>query len=322
MIAVTTVPHSSTAFAIDSAGTDGNADYRIAERSANHWRLLKPPKLNGRYGTLYALAAGSKSTIWLGGARQVGGNTTAGIQGIPTIWRWKSGAFHPMKIGALYHGADAVSSISASGPDNAWAVGAIYDSVTADPVSLHWNGKKWSQVPVPTGEALLSVTTSGAHDAWAVDAGSNLLRWNGTAWTLVMAGVNVGTVVEGPGKTLYGIDRATPSASLQKFNGTAWSAVSFGKKTKVRGVYALSIHGRSIWVMGVHGTRTVVVHSDGGKWSTQFEPKSKFRPSAISAHSASSATLVGEIYHVSENTASPYAAATNGHGWHSQAIHK
>jgi hypothetical protein len=322
-MSVTTVPRSTEAFAIDSAGTDGNADYKIAVREGSRWRLIKAPKLNGRYGTLNSLGAGSKRTVWLGGGRQVGGNTEAGIQETPTIWRWKGGTFHRVNIGQVASGAASISSIAASGPDNAWAVGEVYSVATGFATSLHWDGNKWSQVPIPTQVALESVTTSSAKNAWALDDGGNLLHWDGSVWTSVAAapsGVYFFQIAQGPGKTLYAIGGTSLSTYFMMFNGTSWSNVKLGKHKRIGGYDSISTHGRSGWVVARVGSKSVVLHSSGGKWTVQFAPKSKYRLDAVSAASPQSATLVGDIYSRADAAVFLYAAATAGHGWHNQSV--
>lgn len=58
---------------------------------------------------------------------------------------------------------------SGSAPNSVWAVGfggAI----------VHWDGTAWSPVPSGSGQGLLAVWGSGAHDVWAAGNAGTLLR--------------------------------------------------------------------------------------------------------------------------------------------------
>jgi hypothetical protein len=321
---VTTVPHSSDAFAIDSMGTAGNAHYKIAVRHGSQWRLIKAPNLNGRYGTFNAMGAASKHDVWLGGGRQVPGHgPNRSIQEIPTIWRWNGHSFKQMKIPNLGNGADSVSAISASGPNNAWGVGQIYSGTTGYTVALHWNGKKWSQVAIPIGYHLVSVITDGPKNTVALDDAGDLLLWNGTTWTPVTtapATAYLNQIAQGPGKAIYAIGGTSVAPSFLKFDGSAWSKVKPKGYKKIVSYYSLSSAGRSGWVVAVTEKHSEVLHSTGGKWKKQFAPKSKYQLSSISAATTKSATVIGSTYDAHLSTAFAYAAETKGHGWHSQPV--
>ncbi|HTW19382.1 MAG TPA: hypothetical protein VME70_04105 [Mycobacteriales bacterium] len=310
------MPHSTEAFAIDGNGTTANTVYHIAMRKGTHWHLVKAPKLNGRYGTLLSLGAGSARTVWLGGGREVGHGS---IQEIPTIWRWNGHRFVEMSTPNLGNGADGVTSIAASGPNNAWAVGAIFSTLTdLNSVALHWNGKKWSQVNTPTGP-LISVISTKANGTWALDDSAELLKWTGTEWTVVStAPTNTDPfkIAQGPGKTIY----AVGGSSLLKFNGTTWSKVAFAKHSKPSRFDAISTSGSSGWLVGGKGTHSVVLHSTGGPWKIQFTPKAKYELFSVSAASAKKATVVGDTYNRVTYVSHPYVIATSGHGWHVQTV--
>src|ERR1700730_1042782 len=92
-----------------------------------------------------------------------------------------------------------LSSITASSPHDAWAVGGYqrdHDGQHQFALIEHWNGALWEVVPAPTlaqpVSNLLSVTASSSHDAWAVGMTATraidgvihplALHWNGRAW--------------------------------------------------------------------------------------------------------------------------------------------
>ena len=90
-----------------------------------------------------------------------------------------------------------LSSVAATSPSNAWAVGIRCGTKATQTLIEHWNGKAWKvqQSPNPGGSANTSafsgVAATSSTNAWAVGnyfknrnaAGETLVeRWNGTAW--------------------------------------------------------------------------------------------------------------------------------------------
>lgn len=100
-----------------------------------------------------------------------------------------------------------LDSMSASGPDDVWAVGRRYDSRgdSDQPAAVHFDGKKWRSVPMPEyrfpqpkpkEEAWLSeIVALSPEDAWAFgshtytpESGSDTrhtplaLHWDGSRW--------------------------------------------------------------------------------------------------------------------------------------------
>jgi hypothetical protein len=103
-----------------------------------------------------------------------------------------------------------LSAVTATSPDNAWAVGAF--STTRDgsyyqkALILHWDGTAWTRIPSPrTGPYsypyyLGAVAATSPDNAWAVglsgtnrdgsvSEGALILHWDGTAWTRVPSAV-------------------------------------------------------------------------------------------------------------------------------------
>jgi hypothetical protein len=85
-------------------------------------------------------------------------------------------------------------------PGEAWAVGeACSDGgcVSADSVTLHWNGSVWSVVPSPNPGTvdthLNAVSIFASSDVWAVGSetsdgstfGNVVMRWDGASWSVV-----------------------------------------------------------------------------------------------------------------------------------------
>ena len=85
---------------------------------------------------------------------------------------------------------------SGSGPNDVWAVGYHLSPGVKAPLILHYDGKKWKQVAVPSVSSnnahLNSVYAVSSTEAWAVGGvyhGTNIIslamRWNGKKWLVI-----------------------------------------------------------------------------------------------------------------------------------------
>ncbi len=139
-----------------------------------------------------------------------------------------------------------VTSMSASGPSNIWAVGTFTTpSWTDAPYSIHYDGTGWSVVSVPvppTGSVALSaVTTTAPSGAWAVgQTGTETVveGWDGTAWTL-----------------------------MPPFAGATYPSLSA----------AAARAADDVWVFGSNYTNSgakslLLLHWDGRRWSNSSSP--------------------------------------------------
>ncbi len=96
-----------------------------------------------------------------------------------------------------YCGFGSLEGVTATGPDDAWAVGEPGAGLCQADVE-HWNGAYWKRVPVPSGVSVgaelvaqsTPIAASSASDAWIfpdlldkklVDY-NDALRWNGKSW--------------------------------------------------------------------------------------------------------------------------------------------
>ena len=106
-----------------------------------------------------------------------------------------------------------LDGVTATGPDNAWAVGFSDYGSTDQTLIEHWNGKTWKVQPSvdPSGSTqdnlLLGIAATSSKNAWAVGwdlnsstAETMVQHWDGTEWT-IQASANPGTY----GAALYGV---------------------------------------------------------------------------------------------------------------------
>jgi len=89
-------------------------------------------------------------------------------------------------------GATAVSAT------DLWVVGIYQDRGPAEPLTEHWDGRRWTAVPAPVGSWTVTahlnvVSAAGSHDLWAVGGGQSvgteertlIERWDGSDWTII-----------------------------------------------------------------------------------------------------------------------------------------
>lgn len=142
--------------------------------------------------------------------------------------RWVKAASPVQPVSAM---EDTVH-ISCPASNSCWVAGTRYDPRTFSPHTglagqlndvLHWNGKHWASVPVPSpgghvttdvhglevlpASALLDLTCVSVDDCWAVGAYTRVanpplvrgqvLHWNGHTWSVLAAPKPVGAVDAG-----------------------------------------------------------------------------------------------------------------------------
>jgi hypothetical protein len=316
---VTTVPHSSDLWALNETGSLDNTTYSLVRWHNGHVLSVKAPKIGGRYGGLYAMAAASPSAIWLAGARQA-----VGIQELPAIWQWNGKSFVADKLpGDLENGAVTVSSISASSPTNAWAVGdEIWSSKRNEQVALHWNGKTWSEVAAP---GLSDVSTSSPTNAWAIGNGS-FWHWAGSSWKAAgapPAADSIFSLATTSPQLAYAVGETARDFPLAlKWTGNAWSAMVIPKHLHPFDLASVSMAGSSAFAVGAwentssYSYNPIVLHTSGGAWSVQTEYKAPHGGlSSVSAASKSRAYAVGYSYAGHGYPSYTFAEAYNGRIW-------
>jgi hypothetical protein len=197
---------------------------------------------------------------------------------------------------------NVLSAVSASSPDDIWAVGYTRDygnvEGTARTLAIHWDGREWKIVPTPnTAEGnnyLDGVVTLGPNDAWAVGdtgtpakPGAILLHWDGTAWT-----PGALPALHEDGGSLYSITALAPNdiwavgvAGNSKFSGgvilhydgSVWGVHKTLTLTRPSIFYSVAARSSSdVWVVGSQVTqsgpvREFLIHWDGAVWTINEE---------------------------------------------------
>src|SRR2546429_6669 len=73
--------------------------------------------------------------------------------------------------------------VAAVAAADAWAVGPATDYRPGGlPLTLHWDGSRWTRIRNSCGYGLAEVDASASDNVWAV-GGSDPCHWDGTTWT-------------------------------------------------------------------------------------------------------------------------------------------
>lgn len=184
---------SAAAFAI------GATAFSVTSASAatGGWRTVPGPAVAaGASANLTAVAMASPSRGWASGFTLASQNAPFE----PLLAGWNGRRWRTIRVRLGSGIAGRLDGLAAVSPGNAWAVGTAYPGRnSAQPLILHWNGRRWARSPAAAvpgfGYAeLLGVAAHGAADAWAVgeaqSATSQELRpviehWNGRRWRLI-----------------------------------------------------------------------------------------------------------------------------------------
>jgi hypothetical protein len=229
---------------------NGSSNRTLIEHwNGSAWSVVPSPNGSTDGNYLSGLAVVSSTDVWAAGSYTIGGvYRTLILHWDGTTW---SIASTPNPgTGTKYPQGALLRTVTATGSNDAWAVGRYWDGTRFRNLALHWNGTAWTQsstVDVGTHDnelrGVAAVPSSAAW--WSVGYYSDGTtdhtlseRWNGSSWTRV-ATVDAGT----GGSYLKGI--APISAS------NAWAAGYFVSS----GLY-----------------RTLVEHWDGASWKVVSSP--------------------------------------------------
>jgi hypothetical protein len=153
----------------DTAPSDGQPRSIVARWDGTKWTSTAPPNPTGVTGSgLSGVAAVSSTDVWAVGSA----STDTASLALARHWdgtRWVDTRL-PAGLGDAY-----LTAVAAAGTADVWAVGATIAAQPAPvqtPLALHWDGRSWSRVKLPStasrGTANLLAVTACAGKAWAV----------------------------------------------------------------------------------------------------------------------------------------------------------
>lgn len=151
------------------------------------WSIIASPNVDLQSNQLQSICAVGKNDLWAVGYSYDPGSPKE--EALIMHYDGKGWTLDKAFAGRLY-------GVSASGPNDIWAVGYHLLPGVKAPVMLHYDGKKWKQVALPSVSSniahLNSVYALSSTEAWAVGGvyhGSSIIslamRWNGNKWSVV-----------------------------------------------------------------------------------------------------------------------------------------
>ena len=192
----------------------------------------------------------------------------------------------------------SLNSVAAASSSDGWAVGSRGPSSawgSYGPLSLHWDGSIWSQVPISgTGNSnydLESVIIMSANDAWAVggDVGSSesfgaTLHWDGNTWNKMggglvylksLAAVSASDVWAVGG---YSLQRSYPYQSIYGRGTIHWNGTSWGVEQIIIDGFGSGLNSVAMvstddgWAVGWISGSNMILHWDGSAWTRVSSP--------------------------------------------------
>jgi hypothetical protein len=199
-----------------------------------------------------AISAPAPANVWAVGV-SVAGNVNTFAASLTE--RWDGSAWSAI----ANPGAGILNGVAAVSPQDVWAVGVEYSSVSSlqQLLAEHWNGTQWSTVstPIPgqTNSGFNGVAAQSANSVWAAGYFNGLgfspqpliERWDGSAWRVVstpMPGGATAAIFDAlsavPGSNqLWAVGSVRSGAPpdrgrgyfqplIERWDGSAWSVVS------------------------------------------------------------------------------------------------
>jgi hypothetical protein len=262
----------------------------------------------GTSNSINGVVAFSPTEVW--GVGNASSPTYNGCHGRTLTTRYTGTAFREVPSSPTAICA-AINGVAGTSTSDIWAVGSTNSA--RDPHVRHWDGSIWTAgagaaIPLPPAggrrlrtTGLNAVAAIRSNDVWAVgkamfaDSSRNALveHWNGSAWSLVSVPTPAGSelnAVSGPGPSDVwavgsggAVGSAAQSTLVLHWNGSKWSTIpspNTNTLNVLRGVSAIS--PTNVWAVGdsiknpfdgVSVSAPLVLHWNGGTWSSVAVPK-------------------------------------------------
>lgn len=229
------------------AAASANDVWFVGSRRSWHWdgtswRVVSMPAMRGDV-YLNSAAAAFDGEVWAVGSRNGPSMLRAGYA---FVEHWDGSRWRVLRLPRTGV-STTLLSVSASAPDDVWAVGETYGRDARGrfpdrlrrPLVLHWNGSSWNAVPVPWPRPRdgARIVATGPNDVWvAAIVAEQIEHWDGQSWKEAPAPF-------GPRDPLWGFSATSAD--------DAWAVGSY-------------LHGRH--------SRTLAAHWDGQSWQIAPTP--------------------------------------------------
>jgi hypothetical protein len=259
------------------------------------WTVV--PSVNPSVTTLNAVFARTATDAWAVG-QFPGAGEDAGAQIFAE--RWNGTQWQQTPTTNIVRVNERLLGVSASGPDDAWAVGNTnsLDAASHNTLAAHWDGTAWTIVPTPAAASggrlasLYDVADLSPANVWAVGQGKDARplaeHWDGTAWSVVpvpvpavpsgtsFANAVLSKISAVSATDIWAVGTTTAIVNASKantrftlamhYNGTAWSIVKTPNLTEPTGLNGVTaISANNAWAVGngfnnVHDTTASVAN--------------------------------------------------------------
>jgi hypothetical protein len=283
----------------DSTDPD-NTDPAFEHWDGNQWTLVPGQRTLEDQEILSGSDAAGPDDVWAVGS--VGQPFTILRQIEIQHWDGTVWSFVPADQVSVDDVLDGVAVVSS---DDVWAVGSTATIQSRRDHSLieHWDGTRWSAVPIPDPpgvDFLHKIAVVSANDVWAIGTyAPNLqslplaMHWNGRRWSVVPVPAHptlstvLSDVVALASNDVWAVGQAfepsVPSRSevfTVHWDGRAWQRVraqDTGRFNADGFATVTAIAPNDIWAIGndvAHGDQTLAEHWDGRSWTIVSAPDS------------------------------------------------
>lgn len=249
------------------------------------WHRLRNPAPPGSPAAFAGVAAVSPTNAWAVGS--IGSRSSLR----PVVQHWDGTRWSEVATPAP-PGAAELAAVAAVSPTDIWAVGEVRKTSDRQATFvLHWDGTTWRRVatPSPPGQdaGLTGVSAVSSDDVWAVGSTRSAsadhtfaLHWDGTSWTRVHtadpAGAEASEFSAVSGASTddvwavgYSFDGRAFRTLTEHWDGDRWRLVESPALDGLDFLYGVSaVAADDVWAVGSGDPDGIVLHWDGGKWST------------------------------------------------------
>lgn len=196
-----------------------------------------------------------------------------------------SGKWHIQKSPNPGPRGSILYAVSATGPNDVWAVGYRTSNSNDEPLIEHWDGTSWKVVSSGAqSDHLQAVDAISNTDAWAVGEaadGTLIVHWDGSTWARVespgLPGSDLLGVSAVSATDVWAVGVAVDGTTLTlHWDGSSWVIVKSPnpKKGSIHYLTAVSaLASTDVWAVGYSlakigsGRSTFSMHWDGATWS-------------------------------------------------------
>jgi hypothetical protein len=268
-------------WAVGYHATGGIARTLTLHWDGEQWNIVPSPNAEARESILVSVSASAPNDVWAVG--YIYDDIRDQLHTLTMHWDGEQWSIVPSPNAISI--INLLTSVSASAPDDVWAVGYSYDNIAGvdRPLVLHWNGSQWNTVtdlpPELSDVRLGEVSAITSNDVWASGinstGGAAVLHWDGTAWTVVPAPTPFFTALHARAPNdvwamWYEYELNEGHVHAIRWNGVQWEEVptnmtTFGSLAVAEGITAIGPD--DAWAVGIaYGNGFAFRWSGTGEW--------------------------------------------------------